>query len=139
MNIRRRKEILLNFHLDEGISLRIAMGLMAGLLSVVGLTYVLWFYGISITKYHWLSFPSGFILSGLILWRKKWVSIVLSGGVILFVLWLWSLCCSHLYGLNWDGMLTHKEYVMALDGGWNPVLDPFYNSALGNSDWERKY
>ncbi|MCG8525949.1 MAG: hypothetical protein MI748_06200 [Opitutales bacterium] len=45
-----------------------------------------------------------------------------------------------IYGLNWDGMLIHKEYVMALEGGWNPSKDPYFEKGLENvPDWESDF
>jgi len=112
--------------------------LLSGLLSVIVITYLLWFLGYGIGRFHWLAFPFGwFIASFLAGGLKKWW-VMFSGIGLIVIVWAWSLCCSYLYGLNWDGMLIHKEFVMALEDGWNPTQDPFYQDPVGECDWEKE-
>lgn len=103
---------------------------------LVGSTFVLFAFGIEISKYHWILFPVGYLGASLIFSKERFQINILWGLIILLSVFLFSLGVRHLYALNWDGMLGHKEFVMALQDGWNPVQDPYYQSGLDKSDWE---
>jgi len=119
------------------ISLRIAIGMICGLLLTIAITYSGWLLGIGISQFHWICFPLGFFLFTLFICRKH---LLFYGGfalAIVLAVWGWSKMCNYLWDLNWDGMMGHKEYVMALDEGWNPVRDPLYQSPKGSDEWEK--
>lgn len=61
----------------------------------------------------------------------RWALLV---GLIGSSVWL----AARVYGVNWDGMLAHKEFVVALDRGWNPLEDPFRERDYRKDlfDWE---
>ena len=117
---------------------RVALGLTVGLLAVVVWTYVVWATGSVIGKWHWLVFPVGYALAGVGMRLRALMLHTGAGMGITLAVWIWSLCCAQLWGLNWDGMLIHKEYVMALQEGWNPVKDPLYSQRIGSDEWEKQ-
>lgn len=119
------------------LALRSALGLICGLMAVVLTTYTFWFLGFSVSRYHWIVFPLGYVLGGLGLEKREWVWHLILSFITVVLIWIWSAGCSYLLELNWDGMLVHKEYVMALEKGWNPVQEPLYQHPMGNSDWEK--
>ncbi len=120
------------------LSLCIALGIIVGLLAVVLLTYVVWVAGGNIGKWHWLAFPFGYFLSGIAFRFRELIVYAATGIGITVGVGVWSICCAHLWALNWDGMLIHKEFVMALEEGWNPVKDPLYSQAIGRDEWEKQ-
>lgn len=121
---------------EDLLELRCAVGILAGLISVALGCLILWAFNHPISSWHWLFFPLGYCLSLIYSdWKTSALALCVLGGTLVF-LFSWSMLCQYFLGLNWDGMLTHKEYVMSLAKGWNPVTDPYYAQPIGRNEWE---
>lgn len=121
----------------ETLSLRMIVGLLSGLTLLLVLTYVLWLLGFEISRFHWIAFLLGLFVGAVGAPLKILKPYLMVSFLVLVLFYVWAIVCGSLYGLNWDGMLGHKEYVMALEGGWNPIEDPFYENPLGRDGWEK--
>lgn len=62
-------------------------------------------------------------------WMPRWLTMI---GLLGLGVWVSGL----VYGVNWDGMLAHKEFVVALDRGWNPLEDPYRDKSYRKDNWD---
>jgi hypothetical protein len=109
---------------------------LVGLTFVVVSCHILFHLGFPISEWHWLLFPLGCLIGVIILRPRSWLKLIALVGLAMLLILLFGWYGSFTYGVNWDGMFVHKEYVMVLMDGWNPVADPYFTEGLGYEEWE---
>lgn len=116
------------------------LGLLSGSIAALIHVWSAFGFGVSLNLWPVCTFVS---VSGLTSWTAagfprqpvglfvRWALLI---GLIGSSVWF----AARVYGVNWDGMLAHKEFVVALDRGWNPLEDPYRDKDYRKDrfDWE---
>lgn len=113
-------------------------GFFVGVLLTLALTYILYFFDITISGFHSLFFLTGSLVWSLVFFRRKIepVLILLSHVLFYFGIILIGLFSSKMYSTNWDGVRFSKEVVIGLSCEWNPVNDKAFHM---RSELSQKY
>jgi hypothetical protein len=113
-------------------------GYFVGVLFTLILTYILYFVGVPISRYHALFFLIGSLIWSLFFFKGKIGLVLIFGSHILFYFFLIlvGLFTSRIYSTNWDGVKFSKEVVIGLSCEWNPVNDKDFDM---RSELSEKY
>lgn len=89
------------------------------MLSVIGFSMLGFAFGISMSAYSAVIPIAGIAIYSLIFDRDMLKSLI----ICLLVLIIWSSVCAKLFDWSYDGMYYHKQAVITLAKGWNPLRE----------------